>query len=257
MHWSKRNSERAYCPRRGFFAARAGYSICISFVLLTALAAVRAQAPQPQPSRFVVVLDAAHGGDDTGAKLTNSAGQPLAEKAYTLALSGRLRSLLNARGIQVVTTRDSDGAMETDRRAESANHANAAACISLHASQIGAGIHIYASSLAPTSAGSIIPWKSAQASWVTRSLALAGVLNSAFSQAGIAVTLGRTALPAIDSMACPAVAIEIAPLSAGHGQSVSDPAYQTHIAQALAAAIVEWRSTGLRDSSQTTEAAQP
>jgi N-acetylmuramoyl-L-alanine amidase len=50
----------------------------------------------------VVVLDAAHGGDDTGGHLANNQ----LEKAYTLAFSVRLRSLLAARGIQVVTTRE-------------------------------------------------------------------------------------------------------------------------------------------------------
>ena len=78
--------------------------------------------------RFVVVLDAAHGGDDPGARLSN--GQQ--EKAYTLALSVRLRSLLMARGIAVVTTRESDTTVDADRRAEIANHANAQACLSLH-----------------------------------------------------------------------------------------------------------------------------
>src|SRR5258708_29006315 len=58
--------------------------------------------PAPAP-RFVIVLDAAHGGDDVGGHL--SSGQY--EKAATLTLSVRLRSLLGARGIQVVTTRES------------------------------------------------------------------------------------------------------------------------------------------------------
>ena len=46
-------------------------------------------APTPPASRFVVVLDAAHGGDDPGGKLNGQA-----EKDFTLALSVRLRSLL-------------------------------------------------------------------------------------------------------------------------------------------------------------------
>ena len=68
------------------------------------------QAPPAPATRFVVVLDAAHGGDDAGGRLSN--GQP--EKAFTLALSVRLRSLLAARGIQVVTTRESDVAVDPE-----------------------------------------------------------------------------------------------------------------------------------------------
>jgi N-acetylmuramoyl-L-alanine amidase len=178
--------------------------------VLVAARLASAQAPaapaSPQP-RFVVVLDAAHGGSDAGGKL--GSGQP--EKSITLALSVRLRSYLVAHGIAVVTTRESDAMVEPDRRAEIANHAQAAACISLHASESGTGVHLFASSLAPARSTRFTPWKTAQAAWVTRSLALAGVLNSALSQSNMAVTISRTALPTVDSMTCPAVAVEVAP----------------------------------------------
>ena len=69
----------------------------------------------------MIVLDAAHGGDDTGGHL--SSGQ--LEKNANLAFSVRLRSLLGARGFQVVTTRESDQSVDLNRRAEIANHASA------------------------------------------------------------------------------------------------------------------------------------
>ena len=200
-----------------------------------------AQTPPAPAPRFVVVLDAAHGGDDPGARLSN--GQP--EKAFTLDLSVRLRSLLAARGIQVVTTRESDATVDLNRRAEIVNHANAQACLSLHASESGSGVHLFTSSLAHTQPTRFAAWKTAQSAWVPRSLALAGVLNSALLHAGMTVTLGRTTLLAVDSMTCPAVAIEIAP-ERGSGQTANagldDPGYQARVAEALAAALVEWRS---------------
>jgi N-acetylmuramoyl-L-alanine amidase len=211
---------------------------------LAGLAAAAHQAPAAPaapPARFVVVLDAAHGGDDTGGHL---AGNQV-EKAFALALSVRLRSLLGARGIQVVTTRESDANIDPNRRAEIANHAQAQACLSFHASQSGSGVHLYASSLAPARAARFAAWKTAQAAWVTRSLALEGVLNSALLQAGMSVTLGRTSLPAVDSMTCPAVAVEIAP-ELGSDKKVAsgldDPGYQARVASALAAALVQWRT---------------
>ncbi len=88
-------------------------------------------APAAPPARFVVVLDAAHGGDDSGGRLASNQ----LEKTFTLALSGRLRSLLGARGIQVVMTRESDAAVDPVKRAEIANHAQAQACIVLHATR--------------------------------------------------------------------------------------------------------------------------
>jgi N-acetylmuramoyl-L-alanine amidase len=210
-----------------------------------------AQTPPAPAARFVVVLDAAHGGDDAGGHSGN-----WTEKTFTLALSVRLRSLLMARGIQVVTTREEDATLDAEHRDAIANQAQAQACLSLHASLSGNGIHLFVSSLAPAAPGRpvpglqtrFVPWKTAQATAVARSLGLAGVVNSALGQAGLGVTLGRTALPVVDSMACPAVAVEVAP-DASRGQSatdsLSDANYQAKVAEALTAALVEWRGNAL------------
>ncbi|MGA2752697.1 MAG: N-acetylmuramoyl-L-alanine amidase [Terracidiphilus sp.] len=227
--------------RRGWFRAMA------ALLSIAASGPIFAQAPPAAP-RFVVVLDAAHGGDDAGARLGSEA-----EKSYTLALSIRLRSLLMARGFGVVTTRESDATLEPDSRALIANHANAQACISLHAAESGSGVHLFVSSLAKVQDTRFLPWKTAQAAWIMRSLSFAGVVNSALSHATVPVTLGRTALPAIDSMNCPAVAIEIAPERSTDAQgeaSLDDPDYQTRVADALAAALVEWRSQAREDRGQ-------
>lgn len=203
------------------------------------------QAPPTPPARFAVVLNAAHGGDDAGAALTTPAGSAEPEKTYTLELSVRLRSLLGARGFTVVTTRESDITLSPAQRDTIANHANAQACLSLHAAMTGSGVHLFISSLEPAPRVPFLPWKTAQAAWVARSIALAGTLNSALTHAGIKVTIGRTALPVIDSMTCPAVAVEVAPpqpSSSGHAASIGDDAYQAQIADAIAAALLEWRS---------------
>ena len=188
-----------------------------------------------------MVLDAAHGGDDTGGRLANNQ----LEKSFTLALSVRLRSLLVARGIPVVTTRDSDAAVDPVKRAEIANRAQAQACLSLHASESGSGIYLFASSLAPAAPARFPAWKTAQAAAVMRSLKLAGVINSALLHAGMSVTLSRTSLPGMDSMTCPAVTVEIAPEhNASHETTagLDDKDYQARVAAALAAALLEWRT---------------
>jgi N-acetylmuramoyl-L-alanine amidase len=187
-----------------------------------------------------VLLDAAHGGEDYGGHLTDQA-----EKAFTLALSVKLRSLLQARGIQVVTTRESDSTIDVNRRAEIANHSNAQACLSLHGTETGSGVHLFASSLPPGPSNRIPAWKTAQSAWVVRSLALAGVLNSTLQHAGFSVTLGRTALPEIDSMTCPAIAVEVAPdhpAGSDDKTELDDPSYQARVAEALAAALLEWKT---------------
>ncbi len=220
--------------------------IC-AFVAVTACTSALAQAP-PAPARFVVVLDAAHGGDDLGAHLGDQT-----EKAFTLDFAIRLRSLLAARGFAVLTTRDSDAGVDPDRRADIADHANSEACLSLHAATSGSGVHLFVSSLAQVQDERFLPWKTAQAAWVMRSVSLAGLINSALSHANVPVSLGRTALPAIDSMTCPAVAIEIAPDRSSDTQgpaSLDNADYQARVADALAAALVEWRS-------ETREGRQP
>jgi N-acetylmuramoyl-L-alanine amidase len=206
----------------------------------TAAAPPQPVAPPPAP-RFVIALDAAHGGDDTGAHLDS--GQ--LEKSVNLVLSVRLRSLLSARGFQVVTTRESDASLDLDRRAEIANHARPIACLSLHTSESGSGVHLFASSLAPAQSSRFIPWKTAQAAWETRSLALAGAVNSALTQAGLSVTLGRIPLPGVESMTCPAIAVELGPIRDSDGNITiesDNPDYQAKIAGALAAALLQWRS---------------
>ena len=56
---------------------------------------------------------------------------------------------------------------------------------------------------------------------------------------------GRTSLPAVDSMTCPAIAIEVSPgRDPGSNQKtgLDDPAYQARVAEALAAAMLEWKT---------------
>lgn len=202
-------------------------------------------APVPKAApRFLVVLDAAHGGNDTGARLSDT----LPEKELTLALSVRLRSMLSARGIGVATTRESDVTLSATQRAATANHEPAAACILIHATASGSGVHLYTSSLAPENpaqATRFLPWQTAQASYVTQSMKLSSEIDSALAHAEIPVALGRTSLQPMDSFACPAVAVEIAPLTAGattKGQALTDAGYQKSILDALAAAIDQWKN---------------
>jgi N-acetylmuramoyl-L-alanine amidase len=249
---ARRNRQQIHSrrlTRRALFAAL----LCSSLSLCAQAPAPLSPSsiPAPAPPRFVVVLDAAHGGDDIGGKLNDGE----AEKSVTLAFSVRLRSLLAARGIQVVTTREQDRTLAPADRAEAANHANAQACISLHAAESGYGVHIFTSSLAPHDNTRFAAWKTAQSAAIPRSLALAGVLNSALTQAGINVTLSRTTLPGIDSMTCPAVVLELAPERDTSHKIVSEPGnadYQARLAQTIAAALLEWKTADGK-----TEAGQP
>ncbi len=90
-----------------------------------------AELPRTSGFRNVIVLDAAHGGDDSGAHLENAS-----EKDVTLALSVRLRSLLAARGFSGhhhPRVRRCRRHLVTARR--SPISAGAQACLSLHATR--------------------------------------------------------------------------------------------------------------------------
>jgi N-acetylmuramoyl-L-alanine amidase len=195
---------------------------------------------QVQP-QYVVVLDAAHGDGDVGAQFSDK----LLEKDLTLGFSVRLRQALASRGIQVVTTRDTDVQVSRVNRAEVANHAMAAACILLHATATGSGVHLFTSSLGPTAYTKFLPWPTAQSAYVEQSLRLSSEINSALGHAAVPVTLGRTSLQPMDSFACPAVAVEIAPLVGGNttkATPLTDVSYQNRIIDALTAALTQWKN---------------
>jgi N-acetylmuramoyl-L-alanine amidase len=197
----------------------------------------RSSAPvQPQ---FLIVLDAAHGGTDTGAHLAAH----LEEKDLVLALSIRLRSMLSARGISVLTTREGDATLPPTKRAALANAHKAAACLILHASDSGSGIHLFTSSLPPAQPATFLPWDQAQAAYLQKSLRWAAEINTAMTHAGVPVTLGRTAMQPLDNMTCPAAAVEIAPLTKDGAvtAALTDPDYQSRILAGLAAAVEGWR----------------
>lgn len=212
--------------------------------------------PPPSPAatlnRNLVVLDPAHGGPDGGAVL----GDHVLEKDVTLALAGRLRAALTAAGLTVITTRDADPSdpLTGDQRAEIANRTHAVACIVLHATAAGSGVHIYTSTLPPpspdedtgggfASAYVPVPWEMAQAAWVSQSQRLAGDLSSAFTKSNLPVLTGQAAVRPLDNLMCPAVAIEMAPLLApGEGATaVTDPNYQQRVVAALSSALQAWR----------------
>ena len=205
-------------------------------------------------NRSLVFLDAAHGGDDPGATL---AGRVL-EKDATLALAVRLRALLAAGGLNVLMAREPDApppadntpapapaAVPTpDQRAGAANHAHPLACILLHATAAGAGVHLVTSALAPPdptaepSSTAAISWDTAQTASLPQSQRLAGEIATAISRAGLPMHRSAASVRPIDSLTCPAIAIELAPVN---GATAADLGYQQRVAQAVSTALLFWR----------------
>jgi N-acetylmuramoyl-L-alanine amidase len=195
---------------------------------------------------MTILVDPGHGGIDSGSRI----GDNVLEKNVTLALAFKLRSLLTARGFNVVLTRDADATppnaagqpFTLDDRAGLANHTHAAACLLLHATGSGTGVHLYASELDATSAeAQPTPWLLAQAPWVTQSAALGQSLATALTRASVPLVVSKASVRPLDSLTCPALVVELAPQT-DDPDSVNFADYQQRVAQAISAALVFWPS---------------
>lgn len=205
-----------------------------------------AKSAAPAYNTNLVVLDAGHGGADLGAKL----GDNSFEKDATVALAALLKPRLEAKGFTVVLTHaNAEDDTPVDARIETINRSRAVACLLLHASNGGHGVHLYTSaltpnhpSLTPDEPSEILPWDTAQASVLPQSLRLSSDLAAAINGIRVPLVAGQASIKPIDSLTCPVVALELAPLQAGDAITrSSDPAYQARVADSLAQALVFWR----------------
>jgi N-acetylmuramoyl-L-alanine amidase len=209
------------------------------------------QAATPPPTVAstgpVVVLDPAHGGTDTGARGANGA----AEKDIVLQYSRTIRAELAAQNIRVVTTRDDDSNPSYDARATIANGYHDAIFISLHVSSTGntgtARTYYYqfsnfspSASIASTAAETLgplptgfVPWAQAQKPLTDASRRLADILQHELGLrfSGSPATSSGVAIRELQSVASPAIAVEISSISA------PDPNSLLPLAGSLATAI--------------------
>ena len=216
--------------------------------------------PKPRPvplttNTSLIVIDPAHGAADNGATFRDN----VLEKDITLALANRLADALKAKGFAVVLTRtNSTDDVSPDARVDLANRSRPLACILLHAANGGHGVHLYTSALTLQTVvdpNVIAPWDTAQTTSLPQSLRLTNDLATAINGIRVPLVVGRASVRPMDSLTCPAVAIELAPISANGdiNTPVTDPNYQTRVAQAVAGAMVFWR--GHVDSNAAAQAA--
>jgi len=229
---------------------------CRSTALLFASLLCACQAPAqaakkpalPPVNLNLIVLDAGHGGDDSGANFGD-----LAEKDITIAFAIRLRPILEQHGFTVILAREPDPLPNTteDQRAEIANRTHPLACLLLHATQSGHGVHLFTSALTPPDSRdaardegrAALAWGQAQAAKVPQSLRLTADLSAALNASSLPILIGRASVPPIDSLTCPAVAIELAPLAQAVGRILEpgDLDYQMQVAQSLTTGLLNWR----------------
>ncbi len=212
-----------------------------AFGLMLPGGGLAAQQTTPSVNYNLVFLDAGHGGSDPGAHLSDKE----VEKDVNLTLASKLKGMLSAKGLSVLSSRDGDQTVTSEQRADMANHARPLACLLVHTTSSGAGPYVTVSGLAPeTGALPALPWETAQASYVTESLGLESVIVDALTNvAKLKPVVLRASVPPIDSLTCPAVLLELAPISGG--TAASDADYQQRVADALTQALVAWHTQAL------------
>lgn len=208
----------------------------------------------PTYNTSLIVLDPAHGGADNGSRLS----EDTQEKTITIAFADRLRSTLQSKGFTVVLTHDSaSNDTSADQRIDILNRNHPVACLLLHASPGGHGIHLFTSALTPLRPGSyaadthaVIPYDTAQATVVSQSLRLANDLATALHASKLPLVVAQASVAPIDSITCPAVALELSPLQPFKDEStpVSDATYQQHVADSVAEALALWRTHAIPPS---------
>ncbi len=87
---------------------------------------------RPRGAKWIVVVDAGHGGTDRGMKGPIGASRKIEEADITLAVARRVRDSLTARGVKVVMTRSTDTLIALSDRGRIANRAEADLFVSIH-----------------------------------------------------------------------------------------------------------------------------
>src|SRR5277367_93157 len=200
----------------------------------------------------VIVINAAHGGTDEGARAENG----LVEKNVVLIFARMLRSEFERQGFRVVMTRNDDSNPSYEDRAAVANAYRDAIFISLHVSSTGqlgtTRTYSYqfsspvavvssvtaggagnttavpvATSSARANASSapisgLLVWEEAQRPYTESSRRMADVLQSALAQkfAGSQATATRFAVRELRSVAAPAIAVEVSSVSVADSNSL-------------------------------------
>ncbi len=192
-------------------------------------------------TQTLVIIDAAHGGDDSGVVLAPK----LNEKEVTLALARHLRHELQNRGMAVLMLRDADASLSQDQRAGLANSSRAAAYVCLHVSADGDGVRVY-TALLPTALedkGIFRAWASAQSSALSDSRELAAVLADEIRSQNIAVRALAAPLRPLNNLTHAAVAVELSSLNL---EQLTSSKYQQQVAAAIARGLARPRPGAAR-----------
>lgn len=210
--------------------------------------------PQPTPTLRTVVIDAGHGGEDTGARGPTG----VAEKDIVLDFAETVASSLRAEGFEVVMTRLGDTDPSLDDRATVANAQSNAIFISLHVGSSGVArtirtyTYLFPATPPPEPSGAqdasagvsaappsgFLLWREAQKPFLAQSVKLGDLVQVEMAQKfkGSPQVSSSVPVAVLRSVAAPAVAVEISSIGLDPQQLESMSAdFASSIARAVAA----------------------
>jgi len=172
-----------------------------------------------------VVIDAGHGGRDTGAPGVG----PIQEKNVNLAIAMRVVQMLRERGVTVITTRGDDTFLSLNERAATADRTATDLFVSIHADSApnphatGATIYIASKALGASESA---------ARRINASLLAAGIETRGVRSARFRVLVGHSR---------PAVLVECGYLTnRAEANRLASGGYQTRVARAIATGVLAY-----------------
>lgn len=214
------------------------------------------QAP-PKPELTVVVLDAAHGGADSGARGATG----INESDIALEFARNVKPALEMQNLRVVETREDNEDPSFDDRAGIANAQRGAVFVTLHVSSTGTAgqVRVYSDPLpGDASNGSsapalslitfparngMTPWDRAQEPYGAASRRLAELVQAQLAQKFVGTPGQPFFAPVrqLRTVAAPAIAVEVSSVSVSARTQLTQMSHD--LADAIAHGIVAFRPT--------------
>jgi N-acetylmuramoyl-L-alanine amidase len=198
----------------------------------------------------VVVLDAGHGGDDSGERSRDG----VLEKDLVAQLVARVRlALLSSQKFRIVLTRTSDVNPSFEERTTAANLAGAVVFLTFHAGDSGPAsphiaVYVYEPPSPPAPAPEdetprpvFLPWVNVQQAHLEQSRQLAVALQEQFAPLAGATTEAPQAAPVrvLRSVNASAVAVEIGRLAPdADAGPVANPDFLQRLSSAVAEGVL-------------------
>lgn len=197
-------------------------------------------APGEEGASPVVVVDAGHGGEDGGAV----AADGTVESGLNLAIARRVRDLLTFAGVPTTVTREGDAAIydpgsATLREKKVSDLHNRVALVNELPGAVLLSIHQNSLPSSPSTRGAQVFWNRQEgAEELASSIqeALNGAVNAGHEKKSAQVP---SSVYLMKEITAPGVLVECGFLSnAAETEQLKDPAYQTKLAAAIAAGVL-------------------